>query len=414
MAKTPPRTISPRRWYWATFVIFAGQGIMATAFWTRSPEIEHLLGVDVAVMGVLGFLNSIGGLIGILGGGKLVPRFGVRNTMISAYATILVSLTMIGVSATAHNVVGVASFLITLGLASGLGGLCINLEGSAVDRASSRSLLPSLHGAFSAGTLIGSALGALLIAAKVDLNLSFAIICAVYIVAMVGGVPNIPRHSGRRFTEDMDTQAIAAVPTKQERRGVLKERRLWGVLFIVFGFTLGEAVAGTWIPIALVNGNGMSAADAGLGLSLYFAGMTAGRFTGGFSVDFLGRARALFIYAIVAVVGISIVISSPVTHIPYLGTFLWGVGLSIGFPLCVSAISYEPRLVTSRVSYLATTGSVSVTVGPPLLGVLAQFVGLLTVFTIPAAFLLAGLFANKNTRLAPEELPHHESILDEA
>jgi fucose permease len=414
MAKTPPRTISPRRWYWATFVIFAGQGIMATAFWTRSPEIEHLLGVDVAVMGILGFLNSIGGLIGILGGGKLVPRFGVRNTMIAAYATILVSLIMIGVSASAHNVVGTAIFLITLGLASGLGGLAINLEGSAVDRASSRSLLPSLHGAFSAGTLIGSAFGALLIAANVNLVVSFALICAIYIAAMAGGVPSIPRYSGRRFTEDMDTQAIAAVPTKAERRAVLRERRLWGVLFIVFGFTLGEAVAGTWIPLALVKGDGMTAADAGLGLSLYFAGMTLGRFTGGFIVDFLGRARSLIIYALVAVIGISVVISSPVTHVPYVGTFLWGIGLSVGFPLCVAAISYEPRLVSSRVSYLATTGSVSVTVGPPLLGVLAQFTSLLAVFTIPAALLVAGLFANKNTRLAPEELPHHETLLDEA
>lgn len=413
MAKTPPRTISPRRWYWATFVIFAGQGIMATAFWTRSPEIEKLLGVDVAVMGVLGFLNSIGGLIGILGGGKLVPRFGVRNTMIAAYATILVSLTMIGVSASTHNVVGTGIFLVTLGLASGLGGLAINLEGSAVDRASSRSLLPSLHGAFSAGTLIGSAFGALLIAANVNLILSFALICVIYVAAMASGVPFIPRYSGRRFTEDMDTQAIAAVPTKAERRGVLRERRLWGVLFIVFGFTLGEAVAGTWIPLALVKGDGMSAADAGLGLSLYFAGMTLGRFTGGYSVDVLGRARALAIYALIAVAGIAIVISSPVTHIPYLGTFLWGVGLSIGFPLCVSAVSFEPRLVSSRVSYLATTGSVAVTTGPPLLGVLAQFTSLLAVFTIPATLLLAGLFANKNTRLAPEELPHHETILDE-
>ncbi|MEN9751706.1 MAG: hypothetical protein RLZZ600_753, partial [Actinomycetota bacterium] len=223
MAKTPPRTISPRRWYWATFVIFAGQGIMATAFWTRSPEIEHLLGIDVALMGVLGFLNSIGGLIGILGGGKLVPRFGVRHTMIAAYSTVLVSLTMIGIGATSNNVPAVAVFLFTLGMASGIGGLAINLEGSAVDRASTRSLLPSLHGAFSAGTLIGSAFGALLIASNVNVILSFALICGVYVVAMACGLPFIPRHSGRRFTEDMDTQAIAAVPTKAERRAVLRE-----------------------------------------------------------------------------------------------------------------------------------------------------------------------------------------------
>lgn len=414
MAKTSPRIISPRRWYWAAFVIFAGQGIMSTAFWTRSPEIELLLGVDIAAMGALGFLNSIGGLIGILGGGKLVPRFGIRNTMIAAFGTVFLSLTMIGVSASSHSVAGTALFLFTLGLASGLSGLAINLEGASVDRASTRSLLPSLHGAFSAGTLLGSAFGALLIAANVNLNTSFLLICAMYVAAMASGVPFIPRHSGKRFTESMDTAEIAAVPTKAERRLVLKDRRLWGVLFIVFGFTLGEAVAGTWIPLALVKGDGLSAADAGFGLTLYFAGMTLGRFTGGFSVDKLGRARSLFIYALIAVLGIAIVATSPWNHVPYLGTFLWGIGLSIGFPLCVSAVSFDPRLASSRVSYLATTGSFAVTSGPPVLGALAQFVGLLAAFTIPAALLLAGLFANRNTRLAPQELPHHESILDEA
>lgn len=413
MAKTSPRAIPHRRRYWATFAIFAGQGIMATAFWTRSPEIEQLLGVDVATMGLLGFLNSIGGFLGILLGGRLVPRIGSRYAMIGAYSVIVTSLTLIGVGATTHNLILVAVTLFTLGSASGLGGLAINLEGASVDRASTRSLLPSLHGAFSAGTLIGSAMGAGLIAANVNLNISFALICVVYIAAMASGLPSVPRHSGRHITSDMDTQAIALVPSKAERRGVLRERRMWGVLFIVFGFTLAEAVAGTWIPLALVNGNNMSAADAGLGLSLYFAGMTVGRFTGGLSVDKLGRARALFIYAIVAVVGIAIVISSPWSHVPYLGTFLWGVGLSIGFPLCVSAISFEPRLASTRVSYLATAGSISMTAGSPLIGVLANFIGLLSAFWVPTAFLLGGLLANKSTRLAPEEQPHHESILDE-
>jgi MFS family permease len=413
MAKTPPRKISPRRWYWATFAIFAGQGILSTAFWTRSPEIQHLLGVDVALMGLLGFVNSIGGLIGILLGAQIVPRAGIRRSMIGSYSLVGLSLIAIALTTLAHSVVGTAIFLFLMGLGSGLSGLSINLEGASVDRASTRSLLPSLHGAFSAGTLAGSAIGASLIALHVNLLTSFALILALYVVTMALGVPNIPRHSGRRVTEDMDTQAIAAVPSRPERRAVLRETRTWGVMFIVFGFTLGEAVAGTWLPIALVQGAAMGAAAASFGLSLYFAGMTVGRFTGGMVVDRIGRSKALLLYPSIAIVGILIVAATPLVHAPYVGAALWGLGLSVGFPLCVSALSFEPRLAPTRVGYLATTGSVSVTTGPPLIGVVGQFTGLLTAFLIPAVILAGGLFANRHTKLAPQEQKHHEPTLDE-
>ena len=413
MARKPSRQISPRRWYWAIFVVFAAQGLVSTTFWTRSPEIAEMLHVDVAAMGLLGFLSSIGGFIGVFSGAPISARIGSRYLMIPAFAVVVISLLVIGLSAPSGHVVVVAVCLFTLGLGSGFGGIAMNLEGAAVDRASKKSLLPSIHGAFSAGTLAGSALGAIMIAAQVPVTASFGLVALTYVLAMSAGVINIPRESGRRITNAMDTQEIATVPSREQRRGVLREKRQLFVMFIIFGLVLAEAVAGTWIPLALTSDGNMGEAAASLGLTLYFAGMTLGRFTGGLVVDRLGRARSLLSYSVVATVGILIVSTSNLTHAVYLGTALWGIGLSVGFPLCVSAVSFDQRLAPSRVGYLASTGSVAGTVGPPVVGLVGQSAGLFTAFAIPVVFLVGGLFANKNTDLVSGETAHHEQILDE-
>ncbi len=407
-----PRIIPPRHWYWAVFLVFTGQGLVSTVFWTRSPDIAAHLGVDVATVGLLGFLSSVGGLLGILSGGPLSARIGNRFVMIPSFAIVVTSLLLISFAAIGANTIGVAFGLFALGFASGTGGIALNLEGASVDRASVRSLLPSIHGAFSAGSLIGSGLGALLIALSLSIPASFAVLCAVYVCVMSVGLINIPRHSGRQVTHDMNTQEIAQIPSRQERRGVLREARLWGVMFIIFGMVMAEATAATWLPLSLVTNAGLEPATASLGLSLFFAGMTVGRFSGGLVVDRLGRSRTLAIYTVIAVVGILLVSATPLLHAWFIGATLWGLGLSIGFPLCVAAVSYEPRLAPSRVKYVATTGSLSSLVGPPAIGFIGQIFGLFVAFLIPATLLVSGLTSNRHTRPSAEEGTHHESILD--
>lgn len=409
---TTPRFISERRRYWASFVIFAAQGVMSTAFWTRSPQIATLLHLSVASMGFLGLVSSTGGLLGLFISGRLAPRFGNRHVMLPAYVVVMMSVLVIAFAAVAGSVPVVACSLFVMGLASGVAGLANNLEGASIDRASSRSLLPSLHGAFSAGTLAGSGLGALLITLRISLPWSFAIMCALYVILLATGIFNIPRHSGRLVTSDMNTAAIAQLPSAAERAAVKRDARLWGVAFIVFGMTLAETVASTWIPLALVSDLHVLPASASFGLTLFFAGMTIGRFSGGKVVDALGRSRALLVFAVTCALGIVVVQSSVFTHLPYLGTFLWGVGCSVGFPLCLASVSFDQRLASTRVSYIAVTGSTSATAGPPVVGLLAQASSLFAAFTVPVVFLIAGLFANNYTRLTPQEVAHHETLLD--
>ena len=67
----------------------------------------------------------------------------------------------------------------------------------------------------------------------------------------------------------------------------------------------------------------------------------------------------------------------PVVWIAIVGTVLWGLGASLGFPVGMSAAADDPRKAAARVSAVATIGYVAFLVGPPSIGFLGDHVGIL-------------------------------------
>lgn len=169
------------------------------------------------------------------------------------------------------------------------------------------------------------------------------------------------------------------------------------VAFIVIGFNLAEGTASTWLPIALVDA-GLSSAIATASYTVFAGAMAVGRLSGGPIVDYLGRAKALIMFAALTALGILIVILTGWIAIPLVGAALWGLGNSIGFPLCVSAVSEDPRLAGSRVGVLVVASNTSGIAGPPLLGFIGQVAGLFSAFLVPFFLLLAGMAFNRATR----------------
>ena len=60
-----------------------------------------------------------------------------------------------------------------------------------------------------------------------------------------------------------------------------------------------------------------------------------------------------------------------------LGIVLWGLGASLGFPVGMSAAADDPAKAPARVSVVSTIGYGAFLCGPPLLGLLAEHVGIL-------------------------------------
>lgn len=393
LGKQVKRLDSHRAWYWVVFTGFVMQGVLYATWVSRTPEVQSALGLDTAGMGAFTLTLAIGSLTGMLIGGQLVHRFGVKSTLAVAYGLSSLFLVALGI-ATASGILGISFVTVfLLGSAMGSGGLSINIEGANVDRGSRKTLLPSLHGAFSAGTLLGGAIGTLAIVAHVSVWGQFLAIGALCFLVNALLAFLMPRDELLTTTAVPVSDTDRSKPTRAERASVWREPRTMTVAFIVLGFNLAEGTASTWLPIAMVD-IGMTEAFATATYTTFAAAMTITRFSGGMVVDRIGKQRSLLLFASTTVIGILTVIATPLIALPLVGAFLWGAGNSMGFPLCVSVISDEPRLSASRVGVLALSSNAAGLVGPPLLGGLGQLWGLLTAFYAPALLLGSGMAMN--------------------
>lgn len=383
------------------FSVFGIQGLYFATWVARTPEIQHNLGLDTAEMGLFAFVLSVGALLGLFLSGPIISHLGARTVTMWGFPLAGVSLTGLGFAAESGDVLSATVWISIFGVAGGATGLAINIEGANVDRSSPKSLLPSIHGAFSVGTLLGGAIGTLTIVLHISYAITFTVISLILsLVALIVSL-KLPRALGEQeIASDLE---IGTNPSRIERLSVWKEPRTLAVGFIVVGFALAEATASSWLPIALVDA-GLGAALATGAYTVFAAAMMVGRLTGGPVVDRLGRSRTLALFGLLTALGILIVVATNFIALPLVGAALWGLGNSLGFPMCVAAVSREPRLSSSRVNVLVVSSNITGVTGPPLLGFIGQALGLFTAFIVPALFVFAGLFANSSTRELAEEM----------
>jgi cyanate permease len=118
--------------------------------------------------------------------------------------------------------------------------------------------------------------------------------------------------------------------------------------------------------------------------------MTAGRWVGPSLLDRYGRVVVMRGLTAVALLGLIAFVFGPVTPLAFAGAVLWGVGVSLGFPIGMSAAADEPRAAAARVSVVASIGYCAFLGGPPLIGFLGSHLTTLrALIAVPVLLALA-------------------------
>ncbi len=86
------------------------------------------------------------------------------------------------------------------------------------------------------------------------------------------------------------------------------------------------------------------------------------------------------------------------------GALLWGLGTALGFPTGMSAAGDQEVNAAVRVSVVSSVGYTAFLAGPPLLGLLADHVGVMTAVTAAAVAAVVGLF------VASAAAPHSDGV----
>ena len=379
------------RWRWTVTTAFGLGGITVSAWGPRLPAIKAALGTGTATIGLLLAGVTVGAILGLLASSPVLHWLGSRRSLAGALLLIAAAMTVMGLALMLGSVPLVAAVFVIIGLGIGILDVLINVEGSAVERAAGRTLMPMMHAAWSIGVAVGSGIGAACAALGVSPAAQFIAEALVIAATALGTAAGIP--GGRRAPAEEPHQDRGA-KLRQWLRGWLD----WGLLLIgvvMLGVELGEGSAGNWLTLAVHNGHGQTATVAALFVTAFAAAEALTRIFGGPIVDRLGRVSTI---RVTTALGVALFIQAGNRWIVLAGVLLWAVGVSMGFPLGMSAAAESGPDPAARVSVVASIGYFANLAGPPAIGVLAQSAGLLNALWLIVALFLAAFAAAGSLR----------------
>jgi len=384
-------------WRNAVVVAYGASGLAFASWVSRLPAIRDALDLTPGNVGIILLCMTLGSFASVSMSGLIVLRLGSKRTIRTGSIMVGAGLLTTGFGTTVlANPVATAIGLAIIGLGTGSWNTASNVEGAAVERAVGRHIMPRLHGAFSLGTVAGAGLGAL--AAAVSLPVFWHLAAAGTVVAVSVATAaswfradDIAVQGERNYSpdnfEDPTTGPIPVIPAagateapldnKRKIAQAWRERRTLLLGILVLGLALAEGAAGDWVALALADGHGQSDAAGAAGYGLFVTFMTIGRFAGTPLLDRFGRVPVMRWCAAAAVLGLAVFVFAPVPWLAYVGLAAWGLGASLGFPVGMSAAADDPAKAAARVSVVSTIGYGAFLCGPPLLGLLAEHVGIL-------------------------------------
>jgi fucose permease len=288
--------------------------------------------------------------------------------------------------------------LFFLGIGYGSWDVAMNVQGATVERLLGRAIMSRFHAGFSVGTVAGALIGTAMVALEVGVTIHLLVVAVALGIAVPIGVraflPDTAAH------EDTVDSAVAPKMPESPKSALSawRERRTILIGIFVLAFAFAEGTGNDWIALALIDSYGATAATGTLGFAVFLAAMTAGRWFGPTWLDRFGRVAVNRVLTGASLVGLALFVFGENLPLAFVGAALWGVGISLGFPVGMSAGADEPPMAAARVSVIASIGYCAFLAGPPLIGFIGERVTVLRAMIVVAAVLTLAFVIAGNLR----------------
>jgi MFS family permease len=371
----------------ATHVAFFGTGFAFAGWAARIPQVKGQLGLNSSALGLVLLAVAAGAVTALPLSGPAVARFGSRRVITCMAVVAGAGLVTVALTS-ASGVAGVVIGLYVFGAGTGSWEMAMNVQGATVERGRGRSIMPRFHASFSFGTVAGALVGTAMIALDVSvLNHLLLVGVAIAIVVPFAVQQFIPDHA--------DPATASSRATRNSLAAWRNPRTvLIGVLVLAFAFAEGSG--NDWIGVATISSHHVPTATGELAFAVFLASATGGRLAGPWLLDGVGRVGVIRTQTVVAIVGLLLFAFGPTTPVAFIGVLLWGVGVSLGFPVGMSAAADDPALAAPRVSVVSSIAYCGFVAEPPLVGFLGQqFTVSHALAALVAPLAVAGLLAGR-------------------
>ena len=351
------------------YIAFVGLGIPDSLFGAAWPAIYHDFALPVSWGSFVTMIVSCGTVLSSLISARVINRFGTGR--VTAVSTALTAVSLLGF-ALAGNLFWLCLFAVPLGLGAGCIDTALNNYVALHYKATHMNFL---HCAYGVGITLSPYLMSLALAQgtwRAGYGAAFAVqvaiaLLTVAILPLWGKVGRL-----RAAGEEGEGAPRTVSPLTLVRR---HDVRLACLVFLAS--VAIEGICNSWGSSYLVNDRGMTPGDAAGMLTIYYVGMTLGRFFSGvFANRFSSKQLIGFGQVITFAAVLVLLLPLPAAAAP-VGLFLVGFGNS---PLYPNMLHLTPRLFGADLSQSVigvqmAASYVGALTLPPLFGLAAQYAG---------------------------------------
>jgi predicted MFS family arabinose efflux permease len=342
----------------AVTAVFFLNGMVFVSWYSRMPSIQDRLDLGTGALGLALLGAPLGLLLAQPLTGALAATVGSRRLV--AAAPLLLAAGIAPALAVDGPTLALAALV--AGAANGALDVSMNVEGLAVERAGDKRIFNSLHAAFSFGALAGAAIGGLAASAGLEPLPHLAIVVAVGAAA--------------GWVASLGLPPAEAEPPPRGPRFARPSRRLVALGAIAFCALLAEGAVFDWSGIFMRREAGAALGLAPAGLAAFNLAMGFGRLSADAAAERLGSVRLGQAGALIAAAGLGAALLLSTAAGSIAGFAVMGGGLAALFPLALRAAGYDPATSGPAVAAVSSVGYAGLLTGPPVIGVLAEGLGL--------------------------------------
>jgi MFS family permease len=381
----------------AVYIVFISFGFASASWAAQIPQVRSALHVSPGVLGLILLCSAIGPAVAIPLTGLAIHRFGEARVVAASGVITAAGLVVVALGYS-RGIAPTAAGLFIYGFGSGSGDVAMNVQGTVVERALGRAILPKFHAGWSVGTVAGAGAGTIMVAWHVPVTADLLGVSVVAGLAIVAATRSFMTLAPETAPEAGPDAGPAAGPAAvRSPLAAWTELRTLLIGLFVLCMTVIEGIGNSWLSLGVISGYHAAAVLGTATLSVFLAAMTAGRWFGPRVIDRHGRVRVLQAGAAIGLAGLLLVGFGGVLAAAVLGAALMGLGISLGFPVGMSAAADDPRYAAGRVSTASSLGYAAFLAGPPVIGVLADHLGILHALALAGILLVAALFLSRAT-----------------
>jgi len=299
-------------------IALAGLGVAAGAGGATWPDVLDSFGVSG---GAFGFLNGLGLVLSLplfIFGGRIISRVGKIPLLMAAAAGFVIFAT--GFVVAPRTFLVFAILMLIRGLSFATVDLSANALAMDAERVAKKHVMSPLHAGYSAGTIAGAGIAAILFASGATFKAVYLIVIALFVLIFLSPVLVGFRD---RLAAPVEPNGASSVSLSGFRDPTIR------IAAVMAGLSFGgEVLIAEWIAIYLREERGFSSSIGALAVTSYGTALMIGRIINGPFVNRLGLKPSFQLQGALTIIGGMLVIVGGPAAVPLFGAFVAGFGLA--------------------------------------------------------------------------------------